>query len=114
MKFNALLEWLQGFIPGQTPKPSKEKKDSKTDKANAKKAEKALKAEAKREGAGSGAGPGTGTDDAPKAEPVPVAEEGLMKDVNGGLPADPVPEEDAGAGEGGAAGAAKTGSHEEL
>jgi hypothetical protein len=112
MKFNALLEWLQGFIPGQTPKPSKETKDPKTDKANAKKAEKALKAEAKREG--SGAGPGTGTDDAPRAEPVPVAEEALLKDVNGGLAADPVPEEEAGGSEGGAAGAAKTGSHEEL
>jgi hypothetical protein len=110
MKFNALLEWLQSFIPGQTPKPT-QKTDSKTDKANAKKAEKALKAEAKREQGVTGMG--TGTEDAPRAEPEPVAEEAVMKDGDGGAAADPVPEDEI-VVEGGAAGAVKTASHEEL
>jgi hypothetical protein len=111
MKFNALLEWLQGFIPGQSPKPT-QKNDAKTDKANAKKAEKALKAEAKREGGVTEMG--TGTEDAPRAEPEPVAEQATMEDSTGGAPADPVPEDEAVVGEGGAGGAAKTASHEEL
>lgn len=114
MKFNALLEWLQGFIPGQTPKPGP-KTDSKTDKANAKKAEKALKAEAKREEGVTGMG--TGTEDAPRAEPEPAVEEAAMKDGMGGAPADPAPEEaafDKPVVTRGAAGSAKTASHEEL
>lgn len=110
MKFNALLEWVQGFIPRQTPKPT-QKTDSKTDKANAKKAEKALKAEAKREKGVTGTG--TGTEDAPRAEPEPVAEEAMIKDSDGGAAADPVPEDEA-VLDGGAAGAVKTASHEEL
>lgn len=110
MKFNALLEWLQGFIPGQSPKPT-QKADSKTDKANAKKAEKALKAEAKQEK--SVTGMGTGTEDAPRAEPEPVAEEAVIQDGSRGAAADPVPEDEVVA-ESGAAGAVKTASHEEL
>lgn len=106
MKFNALLEWLQTYLPGSEPKAKQAKSDKKAEKANARKAEKALKAERQRDGSG------TSTEDAPRAEPEPVAEEAVMKDTMGGAPADPVPEDEVEAGA--ASDARKTTSHEEL
>jgi hypothetical protein len=106
MKFNALLEWLQTQIAGPEPKVKEVKKDKKAEKANTIKAEKALRAERQRDGSG------TSTEDAPKAEPEPVAEEAVMKDTMGGAPADPLPEDEADTGA--ASDARKTVSHEEL
>lgn len=109
MKFNALLEWLQSQLSGSSSKAKKEKAektDSKTEKANARKAEKALKTERQRDNVG------TSTDDAPAAEPEPVAEEAVMKDTMGGAPADPVPEEEPEVAS--VADAPKTATHEEL
>jgi hypothetical protein len=106
MKFNALLEWLQSQLSGSAPKAKQRKTNSKTDTANAIKAEKALKGERERDGMG------TSTEDAPPAEPEPIAEEVVMKDTMGGAPADPVPEDEADTSS--AADARKTASHEEL
>lgn len=108
LKFNGLLEWLQGYLPGSAKpkKTAKSDSSSKNEKANARKAENALKGEKARDA--------TGTKDAPPAEPEPVAEEAITKDMPNGVPADPHPEEDVGGDAGGDAEAPKTMSHEEL
>lgn len=107
LKFNGLLEWLQTHLPGSTKgkKAVKSDSSSKSDKANARRAENALKGEKARDA--------TGTKDAAPAEPEPVAEEAIMKDMPNGVPADPYPEEEIG-GDAGDAGIPKTMSHEEL
>lgn len=107
LKFNGLLEWLQAYLPGSAKpkKAARSESDSKSDKANARKAENALKGEKARDA--------TGTKGAAPAEPEPVAEEAIMKDMPNGAPADPHPEKEVG-GDAGDAGIPKTMSHEEL
>jgi hypothetical protein len=107
LKFNGLLEWLQGHLPGSVKPKKAVKSDSKakSDRGNARKAEQALEQEKARDA--------TGTKDAAPAEPEEVAAEAIMKDMPNSVPADPYPEEEV-IGDTGDAGIPKTMSHEEL